>query len=165
MLNYFKESVVWLNILTFWYSWSFFVCMLSHFSCVWLFETLWNVACQVPQSMEFSRQECWSGSHSLLQGIFPTQGSNLCLISILHCRQVLYPSTTWEAKKYSSKKWTKATTHNSGRATDNEKILQRFILEAVIRSWCRWTVLLRVKYSEIYCEKILYRKHIPVCSY
>ena len=27
------------------------------------------------------------GSHSLLQGIFPTQGSNLCL---LHCRQILY---------------------------------------------------------------------------
>ena len=26
-------------------------------------------------------------SHSLLQGIFPTQGSNLCL---LHCRQILY---------------------------------------------------------------------------
>ena len=27
-------------------------------------------------SMEFSRQESWSGSHSLLQGIFLTQGSN-----------------------------------------------------------------------------------------
>ena len=27
------------------------------------------------------------GCHSLLQGIFPTQGSNLCL---LHCRQILY---------------------------------------------------------------------------
>ena len=28
------------------------------------------------------------GSHFLLQGIFPTQGSNPCL---LHCRQILYP--------------------------------------------------------------------------
>ena len=27
------------------------------------------------------------GSHSLLQGIFPTQGSNL---GLLHCRRVLY---------------------------------------------------------------------------
>ena len=27
------------------------------------------------------------GSYSLLLGIFPTQGSNLCL---LHCRQILY---------------------------------------------------------------------------
>ena len=28
------------------------------------------------QSMEFSRPEYWSGLPSLLQGIFPTQGSN-----------------------------------------------------------------------------------------
>jgi len=27
------------------------------------------------QAMEFSRPECWSGSLSLLQGIFPTQVS------------------------------------------------------------------------------------------
>ena len=30
-------------------------------SCVWLFATLWTVACQAPLSMEFSRQEYWSG--------------------------------------------------------------------------------------------------------
>ena len=41
----------------------------------------WTVACQ---SMEFSRQEYWS--HSLLQGIFPNQGSNP---GLLHCRQIL----------------------------------------------------------------------------
>ena len=29
--------------------------MLSHFSCVWLFVTLWTVACQEPLSMGFSR--------------------------------------------------------------------------------------------------------------
>ena len=28
---------------------------------------------------------------SLLQGIFPTQGSNPCLLCLLHCRQILYP--------------------------------------------------------------------------
>ena len=37
------------------------VCMLSHFSCVWLFTTLWTVARQAPLSMGFSRQEYWSG--------------------------------------------------------------------------------------------------------
>ena len=36
-------------------------CMLSCFSCVWLFATLWTVAHQAPQSMGFSRQEFWSG--------------------------------------------------------------------------------------------------------
>ena len=38
-------------------------------------------------SMEFSRQEYWSGYHSLLQEIFLTQGSNPALP---HCRQILY---------------------------------------------------------------------------
>ena len=30
-------------------------------SCVQLFATPWTVACQTPLSMEFSRQEYWSG--------------------------------------------------------------------------------------------------------
>ena len=37
--------------------------------------------------MEFSRPESWSGSLSLLQGIFPTQGSNP---GLPHCRWILY---------------------------------------------------------------------------
>ena len=37
--------------------------------------------------MEFSRPEYWSGSLSLLQGIFPTQGSNP---GLLNCRWILY---------------------------------------------------------------------------
>ena len=56
-------------------------------SYVQLFMTPWTVAYQAPQSMEFSRQEYWSGLPFLLQGIFLTQGSNLCL---LHYRQMLY---------------------------------------------------------------------------
>ena len=35
--------------------------VLSHFSHVQLFATLWTVALQVPLSMGFSRQEYWSG--------------------------------------------------------------------------------------------------------
>ena len=42
---------------------------------------------QAPLPMEFSRQEYWSGYHSLLQGIFPTQGLNP---GLPHCRQILY---------------------------------------------------------------------------
>ena len=34
--------------------------MLSCFSRLWFFGTLWIVACQVPLSMRFSRQEYWS---------------------------------------------------------------------------------------------------------
>ena len=39
------------------------------------------------QSMEFSRPEYWNGSCSLIQDIFPTEGSNP---GLLHCRQILY---------------------------------------------------------------------------
>ena len=31
-----------------------------------------------------------AGCCALLQGIFPTQGSNLSLLWVLHCRQILY---------------------------------------------------------------------------
>ena len=37
------------------------VCLLSHFSHVQLFKTLWTVAHQAPLPMEFSRQAYWSG--------------------------------------------------------------------------------------------------------
>ena len=39
-----------------------------------------HVDCQTPLSMGFPRQKYWSGLHSLLQGIFPTQGSNVHLL-------------------------------------------------------------------------------------
>ena len=61
--------------------------MLSHFSRVRLFVTLWTVARQAPPSRGFSRQEYWSGLPCLLPGIFLTQGSNP---GLLHCRQILY---------------------------------------------------------------------------
>ena len=57
------------------------------FSSAWLFAIPWTVAYQVPLSMEFSTQEYWRGCHFLLQGIFPTQGSNP---GLPHCRQMLY---------------------------------------------------------------------------
>ena len=63
------------------------VCMQSHFSRVRFFATPWTVAHRAPLSMGFSSQEYWSGCHALLQGIFPTQGSNP---GLPHCRQSLY---------------------------------------------------------------------------
>ena len=55
-------------------------CMLSHFGHVRLCATPWNVACQAPLSMGFSRQEYWSGLPCLLEGYLPTQGSNTYLL-------------------------------------------------------------------------------------
>ena len=39
--------------------------------------------------MEFPRQEYRSGLLFLIQGFFPTQGLNLHLLRLLHCRQIL----------------------------------------------------------------------------
>ena len=50
-------------------------------SCVSLFVTPWTV------SMELSWQNTGVGSLSLMQGIFPMQGSNP---ELLHCKQILY---------------------------------------------------------------------------
>ena len=63
-------------------------------SCVRLFATLGTVAHQAPLSMEFSRQEYWSGLPFPPPGDLPDPG-----ISCVSCigRQVLYHSATWEA--------------------------------------------------------------------
>ena len=48
--------------------------MLSCFSCVQLFVTLWTVACQAPLPMGFSRQEYWSGLPFPSPGDIPDTG-------------------------------------------------------------------------------------------
>ena len=56
-------------------------------SCVRLFATPWTVAYQALGPWDFPGKNTGVGCHFLLQGIFPTQGSNP---SLLHCRQMLY---------------------------------------------------------------------------
>ena len=51
------------------------VCVLSCFSCVQLFVTLWTVACQPPLSMGFSRKNTGVGCCALLQGGLPDPGT------------------------------------------------------------------------------------------
>ena len=65
-------------------------CMVSCFSCVLLFATIWPVAVQAPLSRYFPSKNTGVGGHALLRGIFPTQGSNLHQLHLLHCRYILY---------------------------------------------------------------------------
>ena len=59
-------------------------CVGSRFSCVWLFGSLWTIAHLAPLSKEFSPgKNTGVGCHALLQGIFPTQGPNPCLLCFL----------------------------------------------------------------------------------
>ena len=48
--------------------------VLSHFSHVWLFTTLWTVACRNPPSMGLSRQEYWSELPGPPPGDLPNPG-------------------------------------------------------------------------------------------
>ena len=48
--------------------------MLSHFSHVQLFATPWTIASQAPLSMEFFRQEYWSGWPCPSPGDLPNSG-------------------------------------------------------------------------------------------
>ena len=71
--------------------------MLSRFSHVLLYATLWTIACQVPQSMRFSRQECWRGFPCPPPGDLPNTGTEPESLWLLHCRRILYRWATREA--------------------------------------------------------------------
>ena len=69
--------------------------MCEMFSQVILFASPWAVAHQAPLYMEFSQQEYWSGLYFLLQGISPTQGSNLRLSQLHWLSDSLPPGKPW----------------------------------------------------------------------
>ena len=50
------------------------MCVCAYIYYVRLFETPWTVACQAPLSMEFSRQEYWSGLSFPFPGDHPNPG-------------------------------------------------------------------------------------------
>ena len=74
--------------------------MLSGFSCVRFFATLWTVAGQALLSMGFSRQESWSGLPCPPPGDLPDSGIKPeFLISSALAGWFFTPSAPWEAHK------------------------------------------------------------------
>ena len=69
--------------------------VLGHFSHVRVFAILWTVACQVPLSMGFSRQEYWSGLPFLSPGDLPDIGKGWIKCTFLHTLQNYLPSILW----------------------------------------------------------------------
>ena len=59
-------------------------CVLSRFSCVQFFSTLWTVIHQAPLSLGFSRQGYWSGIPSPLPGDLPNPGMNPSPLHLQH---------------------------------------------------------------------------------
>ena len=77
--------------------WRQYVCVLSHFSYIRLFLTLWRVACQAPLSMGFSRQEWWSGVPCPPAGNLGHPGPNLHLMFPALAGGFFTSSAAWEA--------------------------------------------------------------------
>ena len=71
------QEKIWENIFMTTRYWLNPVYVLSCCSRFWLFTTLWAIACQAPQSMEFSRQEYWSGLPCPPPGDLPNPGIEL----------------------------------------------------------------------------------------
>ena len=59
-------------------------CVLSQFGRVWLFAALWTVAPRLLSPWDSPEKNTGVGCHSLIQGIFSTQGSNPHLLCVLH---------------------------------------------------------------------------------
>ena len=73
-------------------------CLLSCFSCVQHFGTLWTVASRAPLSMGFSRQENWSRLSCPPPGGLPDPGIEpSSLMSSEKAGGFFTTSTTWEA--------------------------------------------------------------------
>ena len=68
-----------LNVILFYYISHYYQCLLSH---IQLFVTLWLTRLLCPWNFPGKNTEV--GCHFLLQGIFLTQGLNLCLLCLLH---------------------------------------------------------------------------------
>ena len=76
-----------------------FVCVLSHFSCVWLFVILWTVTRQAPLSMVFSRQEFYSGLPCPPPGDLYNPGDWTCVSNISWLADRFFSTrATWEVQ-------------------------------------------------------------------
>ena len=75
-------------------------CVLSRFSRVWLFATLWTVACQDPLSKRLSRQEYWSALPCPPPGDSPNPGIKpVSLMSPALADEFFTIRATWEAHR------------------------------------------------------------------
>ena len=72
------------------------MCMHTQLLQLCLFETLWTVARQAPCPWDSPGKNTGVGCHDLLQGIFPTQGSNP---DLLYCKQILYQLSQREVER------------------------------------------------------------------
>ena len=75
--------------------------VLSYFSHIRLYATLWTIVCQAPQSMEFSRLEYWSGLPFPSPGNLPDPGIEpASLTSPALASRFFVTGATWEVPQH-----------------------------------------------------------------
>ena len=85
----------------------------------------WTVVRQALLSMRFSRQDTGVGYHALLQEIFPIQGSNPCLLRLLHWQaDSLTPAPPEKPHGSSGKEFTGNAGDTMHRTTLKQRINQ-----------------------------------------
>ena len=73
-------------------------CVLSHFSCVWLFATPWTEAHQVPLPMDFPGKDTGVGCHSYSRGSSWPRYRSMPLMSPALAGRFITSSATWDAR-------------------------------------------------------------------
>ena len=89
LINPLRQTVSYLQWLL------FHACLLSHFSHIQLFETLWNVAHQALLSVGFSRQEYWSGLPCPAPGYIPDPGVEPASLMLPALQADSLPTEPW----------------------------------------------------------------------
>ena len=96
-------------------------CVLSCFSRVRLFVTLWTIACQAPLSMGLSRQEQWSGLPCPPPGDLSDPGTEpTSLMSPALTGRVFTTSAPWEAHSFSSVQFRSSVVSDSLRPHESQ---------------------------------------------
>ena len=93
-------------------------CCFSHF---WLFATPWTVAHQAPLSMEFSRQEYWSGLSCPPPGALPDPGIKHISLPSPEFAGGFFPTwASWEARSWSHNTLTFSLFYKCYEATEKK---------------------------------------------
>ena len=111
------------------------ICVLSHSA---VSNSLWPQDCSLPGSSVHGNspgKNTGVGCHALLQGIFPTQGSNP---GLPHCRWILYHLSYQESPKLLE--WV-AYPFSRGTSWPRNRTRVSCIVDRIFTSWATWEAL------------------------
>ena len=151
------------------------VCVCLSLSPVWLFVILWCSPTWLLCPWDFPGKNTGAGCHSLLQGIFPTQGLNPHLdpLHLLHWRRILYHLSYQGSPKASPgsyKTWIEDEACSSGpgeseRTGDPGSYLEYVVLRVYSIQWAVYLSNLNVRKISVCLQVSPTHSHHPTSSW